>query len=484
MSVVNAAAKENKKTYIHVIIMFILGAVTSVLPPFGQITALGMDVLAVFVMLVYGWIFVDLLWISLLGFFLLAMTGAVTVQEAFITCFSNQTVIITIVVISLAAGLNELGIGEAISDFMLSRKFIVGRPWALIVALVALAFVLSLIGKGMIGCILLWTIVANILNTCGYEDRSPLMSFMLCMLFFGGMIPMYVAPYQPMILMFSTFYQIGTEIVQPFGVYYILGALLYAVVFLLMILIARFVLRIDASKFNITEEMRLDYASKKPSKVTKVAMVALFGYIAVLVVPEFLPAQNAVVAALKKVGILGWSVLYLAIFSLWRDKETGKPILNLQKCFSQIQWSMVMLMGVTLPLGNLLGSAEIGIMATITQYVKPLVGGFGVTGFYIFCFIFLGILTQVLHNMVLGVVFMPLFGGVGLSMGCNPYVLFFLMFIALNTAYATPAGCGSCGLLYGNTQIKRSHAFLWGTILIVVTLIVGILMLPLLNAML
>ena len=50
--------------------MFILGAVISVLPPFGQITALGMDVLAVFVMLVYGWIFVDLLWISLLGFFL------------------------------------------------------------------------------------------------------------------------------------------------------------------------------------------------------------------------------------------------------------------------------------------------------------------------------------------------------------------------------------------------------------------------------
>ena len=484
MSSPSNVAKDNKKVYMHVIIMFALGAIVSILPPFGSITPMGMDVLAVFVMLIYGWIFVDLLWISLLGFFLLAMTQVTTVQDALINCFSNQTVIISLVVIALAAGLNALGIGDAISNFMLSRKFVIGKPWMLIVMLVTLSFILSMIGKGMVGCILLWSIVTNILKQCGYDEGSSLMSFMLCMIFFAGMIPMYVAPWQPMILMFSTFYQTGTQLVHPYGAYMILGIILYAVTFAIMVLLAKFVFRIDASKFNITEEMSQEFGSRKVSKVTKTAMIGLAIYILVLLLPEFLPATIPGVAAAKKIGILGWTIVYISVFALWRDKETGKPALDIQKCFSQIQWSMIMLMGVTLPLGSALQSADVGIMATVTQMVTPLTSGFGVTGFYIFCFVLLGVLTQVLHNMVLGVVFLPLFGVVGLGLGCNPYILFFLCFISLNTAYATPAGCGSCGLLYGNTSIKRTHTYLWGTVLIAVAIIVGIAMLPLLNAML
>lgn len=480
----NDVQKRNRKVYVHAIIMFVLGFIVSILPPFGQITPMGMDVLAVFVMLVYGWIFVDLFWISLLGFFLLALTQVTTVQAAFITAFSNQTVIMTLLIFSLAAGLNALGIGDAIANYVLSRKFIVGKPWVLIVTIITLAFLLSLIGKGMVGCILLWAIVGNILKTCGYEDQSSLLSFLFCMIFFAAMIPTYVDPYQPMILMFSTFYKIGTEIVHPFGAYFILGIILYAVTFIIMIFLAKFVFRIDASKFNITEEMCNAFAAKKTSKVTKVAMIALLCYIAILIIPEFLPSDIPIVAAVKSVGLLGWTVVYLAIFSLWRDKETGVPALKLEDCFSKIQWTTVMLMGVTLPVGNALGSAEVGVMATVTQIVKPMTEGLGVFGFYVFCFVLLGVLTQVLHNMVLGVMFMPLFGTIGVAMGCNPYILFFLMFIALNTAYATPAGCGSCGLLYGNNQIKRTHTYMWGTILIVVTLIVGILMFPLYNMML
>ena len=103
------SSSANKKIYIHVVIMFLLGYIVSILPPIGQITPMGMDVLGVFVILIYGWIFVDIFWISLIGFFLLGLTNVSTIAQAFITAFSNQTVITMLIVFALAAGLNELG---------------------------------------------------------------------------------------------------------------------------------------------------------------------------------------------------------------------------------------------------------------------------------------------------------------------------------------------------------------------------------------
>ncbi len=58
----------NRRSYIHVVIMFSLMLGVGFLPPFAQVTPLGMKVLGVFLGLVYGWCFIDLLWTSVLGY--------------------------------------------------------------------------------------------------------------------------------------------------------------------------------------------------------------------------------------------------------------------------------------------------------------------------------------------------------------------------------------------------------------------------------
>ncbi len=60
-------AKKNKMVYLHIAIMLVLMFGIGFLPPFGQITALGMKVLGCFLGIVYGWIFIDLLWVSFLA---------------------------------------------------------------------------------------------------------------------------------------------------------------------------------------------------------------------------------------------------------------------------------------------------------------------------------------------------------------------------------------------------------------------------------
>lgn len=68
-------AKKNMISYIHVAIMIVLMLCGGFLPTFGQVTPLGMKVFGVFLGLLYGWIFVGILWPSVLGFFTLSLTG-------------------------------------------------------------------------------------------------------------------------------------------------------------------------------------------------------------------------------------------------------------------------------------------------------------------------------------------------------------------------------------------------------------------------
>lgn len=56
-----ATAKKGKMTYVHVVIMLALMLGGGLLPPFGEITPLGMKVFGVFLGLLYGWCFIDIL---------------------------------------------------------------------------------------------------------------------------------------------------------------------------------------------------------------------------------------------------------------------------------------------------------------------------------------------------------------------------------------------------------------------------------------
>lgn len=82
---VEKSMKNNKNvvSYIHVAIMITLMLCGSFLPTFGQITPLGMKVFGVFLGLLYGWVFVGILWPSVLGFFTLSLTGVTNPLMAF-----------------------------------------------------------------------------------------------------------------------------------------------------------------------------------------------------------------------------------------------------------------------------------------------------------------------------------------------------------------------------------------------------------------
>ena len=83
-------SKGTLKWYINSAITLLLMFGIGHLPPIGALTPVGMDVLGIFIGVVYGWTTVELIWPSLVGFFALGFTDITTMQNMFIMGFGND----------------------------------------------------------------------------------------------------------------------------------------------------------------------------------------------------------------------------------------------------------------------------------------------------------------------------------------------------------------------------------------------------------
>lgn len=89
----------------------------------------------------------------------------------------------------------------------------------------------------------------------------------------------------------------------------------------------------------------------------------------------------------------------------------------------------------------------------------------------------LGLVTQVVHNLVLMLVFIPLLCQMYAQMGGNPYVLFMDLVLVLSMALTTPAASYTFALMFGEPQMEKKQAYFQGffhfVFLMVLFLIVG-----------
>ena len=86
-----AAVFNRKKTYFHAICIVLLMTVFGFLPPFGPLTPLGMQVLGIFIGMIWGWTIGETIWPSLLGLVLLGFCEGNTVMGILNTAFANTT---------------------------------------------------------------------------------------------------------------------------------------------------------------------------------------------------------------------------------------------------------------------------------------------------------------------------------------------------------------------------------------------------------
>ena len=419
-----------------------------------------MKVLGVFLGLVYGWCFIDLLVTSFLGMFLIGLTGYTTPMGALAAGFGNTTIAMSIAAFVFSKCLTEIGVCKAIAYWLLGRKILVGRPWVILVGMVVIGCFIGGFGGGMATMFLFWQVTAEIAEANGVTRGNRELNMIYAIIVYSVMTGGIMLPWRPGAILFGSFFIKATNLAIPAASFATVGYMYAVLTFGIMLILYRFVFRFKLSFFNMTEEIRQEYVNYEINKVQKIGLIGLALFMLGLLLPAVF--KNSFMTMLSTWGLVGLCIIYIVFFAYWRD-EQGKPRIDVNNCFkSGITWSVLMLVMVTVPVCDAMDAQEAGVTATIATFCSQLVGDMNVNVLILLVAIVIGFLSQFMHNLVMAAIFIPVFASIVIEMGGNPLTFFFAIYFALQCAYGTPAGSMMAGFVFGKEGMSSKDAWLHG----------------------
>ena len=472
-----AASKKRPKNlsyWINSIIVFVLMFGIGQLPPFGEVTPLGMQVLGIFVGVLYGWCTVSLLWPSLVGIVAVGATDYCTVVQSFSSAFGAEIPLTIVVVYILATYVEESGLSSWIANWFISRKIGEGHPWIFTMLIFAAAYVMSAFISLFATIIILWTIFYKICEQIGEPRQTKYTAMVISGIVFICGLTAIIFPFktQSVIQLGLTQKALGTTLDVNFitwtGYNFIVSVTMIAV----YLLVCKFVLRPDLSR---VKDAGAKYAYLRGEKMTsqqKIATVVFLGFILGLMLPSILPKTIPGIALLSQMGIIGLGTICMIVLAIAKTKE-NKSYVDIPHLVSNVNWELVILVGATMPLCNALEAEECGVLKTVIGWMTQTFSGLSGIMFLVVVIALFLVATQVAHNIVLMLVFTPVLTKMGLSFGLNPMLVMMVIVYTAMSAYATPAASSQAALIFGNNEwIKTKDAYLNGFIIIFVSFIV------------
>lgn len=458
--------KKNALYYVHIAIFLLITFGVGLLPPFAQITELGMRVLGVFLGVIYAWLFIALDWPSLVALACLAMIGYGEggADKLFLDGWSFMTIPPMILSFILAEGLAQTKLTDYIADKLLSVKLFAGRPYALMTGILIAQALMALTQSQYASLFLLWSLSATIAEKAGYPKKNMFTTTMVTSTVAVFVWASFVFPFAPGTLAQIAFFKQGMpEAEVPFFGWITVWLIFTLAYTMVWPLIVKYILRPDFSAIaNIDlSELRRNEAAMKLNKNQKFALVVLIGFMTAMFLPKLLPATWFITKILNTLGLTGCLAISVCVMAAYKQ-EDGTPYLSLQNAAKAISWNVIWLLVATQPIAAAFNAEECGIMPSIMSVIMPLLTSLDPNVFMLICILVLGIVTQFVHNMVLMVVFYPILCPLYLQMGGNPFVIFFGLLIGMNAAFATPAASWNSAMMFGVEGAIRQKLYVQG----------------------
>ncbi len=460
--------------YVNTVIVFALMFGIGQIPPFAQITPLGMQILGIFVGVLYGWCTVSLIWPSLVGIIAVGMTDFATTKEVFAMAFGNDIPLMILVVYVFAAFLEESGLSQFIANWFISRKIGEGRPWVFTLLIFAAAFVMSAFVSTYATIIILWMIFYKICDQIGEGRRTKYTAMVISgIVILCGMTGA-IFPFKAfaVIQIGLTTKAVGTLDIN-FVTWTLYNTIICIVLIALYLLACKIVLRPDLTKVKEAGAKYAYLRGQKMDKQQKVGAFILAIFILALMLPSVLPKTTPGMATLADMSVLGVGTLCVAALAIVKTKDS-KSYVNVPHLIAKgVNWELIILVGSTMPLCNALEAEEAGVLASVLAWMTQTFSGLSATTFLVaFMALFL-ITTQVTHNLVLLLVFTPVLTKMGLAFGINPVLVMLLVYYTAMTAYATPAASSNAALIFGNNEwVATKDAYICGFLILIVAFIV------------
>ena len=472
-----SAAPATKATspvyWLHVVvclgIMFGFGQIQ----PFGSLTPLGMNLIGIFLGVLYGWIFIEIVWPSLAGLLALMLVGGMKPGQLFSKSFGDPIVQMMFFIFVFCATINHYGLSKFISLWFITRKCIQGKPWLFTFIFMISILVLGGLTSASPAAIIGWSILYGVCGACGYKKGEGYPTMMVFAIVFAAQMGMSLIPFKQAALTVLGAYQTMSGFSIDYGKYMLLALIICATCCVAFIFIGKYIFRPDMGRLLTLEAEKLDTeGALKLNRVQKIVLIFLFLLVILLLAPNFLPKDFFVTRFLRAIGNTGIVVLLVTMMAAIRFE--GKPLLGFKVMVdSGVTWAIILLLAVVQPLTWAMVQKESGITTFLMNAMQPV---FEMSSPLTFALIigFVGlVLTQVMNNGAIGVALMPIVLSYCKASGAAPDLALVMVVMSIHLAFLTPAASASAALLHGNEWSNASAIWKNAPIVILISWIVA-----------
>ena len=445
-----APKKPDIMYFVHSVICLAIMFGFGQLSPIEPLTPLGMNLIGVFLGVLYGWIFIDIIWPSIAGLLGLMLVGGMKPGLLLNKSFGDPIVVMMFFIFVFCATINYYGLSKFISLWFITRKAVAGKPWLFTYTFLGSIMLLGGLTSASPAAVIGWSILYGVCDVCGYKKGDGYPTMMVFGIVYAAQVGMALIPFKQAALTVMSAYETmsGTHI--DYAKYMFIALVACALCSLLFLLIGKYIFRPDVSKLADLDANQLDKdQSLSLNKVQKMVLGFLFALVALLLIPAFLPGDIAVVKFLKSIGNTGICMFLVGVMCF--IKINGKPLLRFKAMVDDgVAWGIIFILAMVQPLSGAMANPASGITPFLMSVLEPLFGS-GSPLFFAVCMGLLAtILTQFINNGAVGVALMPVIFSYCTNMGVGPELPVIMVVMGVHLAFLTPAASSSAALLHGN----------------------------------
>ena len=442
------------------------------LPPFSGLQPLGMKVLGIFLGMLFGWLTIGYVWPSIMGVLALGASGYQSVNDVITYGLGNASVTALVLFLCmLAQYVEDIGLSNYISNWFISRKFTIGKPWLFTGMLFLCAYVLGAAVSLYASILLMWGIFYTICENVGYRryDKYPILGSIG--IAYSALLGFVIFPYKPMHLITLGSIQALSGLTVGFAEFTVLAFVMSVFCLGVYISICKFVLRPDVSLLRSSGDLFGHLRNQKLNLEQKTGIAFLTFFFFAMFAPSIFPEDSFIRIFFSTLGMTGSLLLVLAIMAM--IKINGKPVFNIIQAAKGVKWEMIILFMGTMPVASAMSSPETGVMDFIVALIVPIFVGMSPVAFTATFLLFISVLVQFVNNVVIAAVFPAIIYSFCINFGANIYVVISLFTFIVTLAFATPGGGSIPAMVYANREwLDTASAIKYCMIVTITTILI------------
>ena len=256
------------------------------LPPMEPLTPLGMNLIGIFLGVLYGWIFIDIIWPGIAGLLALTLIGGMKPGLLLNKSFGDPIVVMMFFIFVFCAAINYYGLSKFISLWFITRKAVAGKPWLFTYTFLASIMLLGGLTSASPAAVIGWSILYGVCDVCGYRKGEGYPTMMVFGIVYAAQVGMALIPFKQAALTVMSAYETMSGMGIDYAKYMLIACLICLLCALFFIVLGKYIFRPDMSKLLNLEADKLDTdGSLNLTGVQKTVLLFLFLLVLLLLAP-------------------------------------------------------------------------------------------------------------------------------------------------------------------------------------------------------